>query len=142
VEPTRTVSAPEQTRALDVAGQSVGELFGEVASESARLVRDEVALARQEIRDKLNSMRGVVVALTIAAFTGNAALLVLCAAVCAALSPAVGLWQGILIVSIAMAVISGAACAVGMRKLKRTNLKPEKTMQTLEENKKWLKELT
>ena len=136
------VQEREGSRSLEVTGQSVGELFSQLASDSGQLIRDEVALARQEIRDKLNSIKPALIVLAVAGLLAHAAILVLCATVCAALAPALGLWQAILIVAIALFIISGICFLVGARKLKRMSLKPEQTVQTLEENKRWLKELT
>ncbi len=42
----------------------------------------------------------------------------------------------------ALAIIGGIVAFSGIGQLKRTSLKPEQTIETLEEDKEWLKELT
>jgi hypothetical protein len=47
-----------------------------------------------------------------------------------------------LVTGLALAAIGGAAAFFGVRTLKNTKLKPEETIQTLKEDKEWLKEMT
>jgi hypothetical protein len=37
---------------------------------------------------------------------------------------------------------AGVTILIGVSRFKRTSLRPEKTIKTLEENKEWLKDLT
>jgi hypothetical protein len=37
---------------------------------------------------------------------------------------------------------AGVAISIGVSRFKRTSLKPRETIETLEENREWLKELT
>ena len=122
--------------------ESLGTLLGELATQSASLVRDEVALARQEVAEKMKIFQSAVVVITIGAVLGLAALLVLCAALVLALAQYVEPWQAALIVGGVFAVIAAITTVVGFGKLKQTSLKPEQTIETLEENKEWLKEIT
>jgi hypothetical protein len=66
----------------------------------------------------------------------------LCAAVIIALAELVGPWQSALIVGLILGMAAGVIILSGVRRFKRTSLKPEKTIETLEENKEWLKEIT
>ncbi len=122
--------------------ESLGALLSELATQSASLVRDEVALARQEVTEKMKVFQSAVVVITIGAVLGLVALLILCAAAVLALAQYFAPWQAALIVGGVFAVIAGITAAVGFGKLKQTSLKPEQTIETLEENKEWLKEIT
>jgi len=125
-----------------VVHESFGELVGEVASQSAALVRDEVALARRELQEKLKTVRSVASFVIIGTITALIAAMALCAAVIIALAEHVGPWQSALIVGLILGMTAGVTIYIGVSRFKRTSLKPERTIETLEENKEWLKEIT
>ncbi|HZS04183.1 MAG TPA: phage holin family protein [Blastocatellia bacterium] len=132
----------EQTPQMAAQRESLGELISDLASQSASLVRDEVSLAKQELREKLGTFKAAAMVIACGAVTALIASLVLCAALILVLSLYVEPWAAALIVGGALAVTAGVILAVGVSHLKRTNLKPEQTLETLEENKEWLKEIT
>ena len=121
---------------------SVPELLSRLATESSHLVRDEIALARQEVHEKLVILRTALVWAAVSASLGLAAVLALCGAAAAALAPLIGAWKALLVVGGALVLISGIVALVSAAVLNRMTLKPEQTLDTLEENKEWLKELT
>jgi len=122
--------------------ESLGELIGDLASQSASLVRDEVALARQELQQKLKTVQSAASVVAIGALTALIAALALCAAVIIALAEYVGPWQSALIVGLILGMAAGVIILIGVSRFKRTTLRPEQTIETLEENKEWLKEIT
>ena len=122
--------------------ESWGELIGELASQSVGLVRDEVALARRELEQKLKTVQSAAAVVAIGAFLALVATLSICAAVIIALAEYVGPWQSALIVGLILGMAAGVAVLIGVSRFKRTSLKPEQTIETIEENKEWLKELT
>ena len=121
---------------------SVPELLSRLATESSHLVRDEIALAKQEIREKVSILRTALLWAVISASLGLAALLALCGAAAAALAPVIGAWQALLVIGGGLVLISGVLAYVSIGILSRMTLKPEQTLDTLEENKEWLKEMT
>lgn len=122
--------------------ESMGKLLSDLAAQSANLVRDEVALARQELREKLKSVESAAITIVAGAIIGLVALLSLSAAVILALAEYMRPWQSALIVGLGLAVTAAIIVTLGLSHLKRTRLKPEQTFETFEENKEWLKELT
>lgn len=122
--------------------ESLGELITELAGQSANLVRDEVALARSELQQKLKTVQSASLVVGIGAVTALIATLALCAAVIIALAQYVGAWQSALIVGLILGLAGGVILLIGVNMLRRTNLRPEQTIETLEENKEWLKEIT
>jgi uncharacterized membrane protein YqjE len=122
--------------------ESMGGLLGELASQSAGLVRDEVALARQEIREKLKAVQSAAIVIAVASVLALVSLLALCSAAILALAQYLKPWQSALAVGLVLAIVASIVAFVGIGQLKRTNLKPEQTIETLEENKEWLKEIT
>jgi uncharacterized membrane protein YqjE len=122
--------------------ESWGVLIGELAGQLVGLARDEVALARRELEQKLKTVQSAAAVVAIGAIVALIATLSVCAAVIIALAEYVGPWQSALIVGLILWMAAGVAILIGVSRFKRTSLKPEKTIETLEENREWLKELT
>jgi hypothetical protein len=122
--------------------ESFGELLGELANNSAALVRDEIELAKQEMREKVDVLRSGAVTIAIGGLIGFVALLTLTAAVVAGLAHVMDTALAALLVGVVLAIIGGGLAFTGIGRLKRTSLKPEQTIETLEEDKEWLKQLT
>lgn len=136
-EPRSTQWEPTQEQR-----ESLGELLSDLASHSANLVRDEVALARQELREKLKSVESSALIIAIGAVLGLAALLTLCAAAILAIAVYLSAWLSALIVGAVLTLAALATLATGIGRLKHTELKPQQTIETIQENREWLKEIT
>ena len=120
--------------------RSLGELFSELATETGTLVRKEVELARVEMTAKAK-VAGRDAALV--AGGGSIAMLgvmALLAALVLGLGTLIPLWAAALLVGAAVSGIGGALVVTGIRAFKGISAVPRETMQTLEENKRWLKE--
>jgi hypothetical protein len=104
---------------------TISELLGELAQSSAALIRDELTLAKQEVREKVSAFRVGLVVVAIGAVIGLVALITLCAAVVMALAAYVGTWQAALIIGVILALTAGVTASVGLRRLKQTSLKSE-----------------
>lgn len=122
--------------------ESFGELLGQLANHSAALVRDEMDLARQELMDIARSLRRGVTAIALGVLVGLIALATLAAAAVIGLAHVMDAGYSALIVGGALGVLGGSIAAAGIKRLKHTTLTPEQTMETLEEDKQWLKQLT
>jgi hypothetical protein len=117
-----------ETERLPEAGtqrESISELLGELANKSAALIRDELTLAKQEVREKVSAFQLGLIVIAIGAVIGLVALITLCAAVVIALATYVGAWQAALIIGAILALIAGVTASVGLQRLKRTSLKSE-----------------
>jgi hypothetical protein len=118
----------------------LGELFSELAQETGTLVRKEVELARVEMTAKasvaLKEIAFVAVGGAVA-FAGGLALL---AAVILGLGTLIPIWLAALIVGVLVAGLGGALALGGVSALKRTDLAPRQTIQTLKENQQWVRE--
>jgi uncharacterized integral membrane protein len=121
---------------------SFGELIGDLANNSAALVRDEIELAKQEMREKLESFRAGVMTVAIGGVVLLIATFALVAAAIIGLGYLVGHGWAALIIGGVLALVGGVTAMAGLGQLKRTSLKPEQTIETLQEDKEWLKELT
>jgi len=131
-----------EPRAQNLPRESFGELLGDLANNSAALVRDEIELARQEMTEKVSELRSGATTAAIGLAIGFVALLTLTAAAVIGLAQLVGAGYSALIIGAALAIIGAITASAGLSQVKRTRLKPRQTIETLEENKEWLKELT
>ena len=131
-----------EPRAQNLPRESFGELLGDLANNSAALVRDEIELARQEMTEKVSELRSGVTTAAIGLAIGFVALLTLTAAAVIGLAQLVAAGYSALIIGAALAIIGAITASAGLSQVKRTRLKPRQTIETLEENKEWLKELT
>lgn len=117
---------------------SLGELFKQLAQDSAVLVRQEVALAKAEMTENVRGFARGAVLMGI----GGAVLLLAAFALTAFLIALLGdafdnYWLGALIVTVLYAVGGGALVMAGRNRLQENELKPERTIETLREDKRW-----
>ena len=131
-----------EPRAQNLPRESFGELLGDLANNSAALVRDEIELARQEMAEKVTELRSGVTTAATGFVIGLVALVTLTAAAVIGLAQLVGAGYSALIIGAVLAIAGVITASTGLGQIKRTRLKPRQTIETLEENKEWLKELT
>lgn len=126
----------------DWAERSTRELLSEVLDQGQRLLREEVRLARLEVRDEVKEVATSGGLVGGGAAVAYAAFLVLCFAAVFALSLALPAWASALIVGGALAIGAGALFAAGRAKARRTPLRPKETLETLREDQRWVNETT
>ena len=124
----------------DAGPRPLTELFSELARQTGTLVRDEVALARVEMTAKAK-IAGRDAALVAGggamAILGIMALL---ASLILVLAMAMPLWASALLVGV---LVSGAGVTIaraGTRAWSNLDVAPRRTIETLEEDRKWLSE--
>ena len=128
--------------------RSIGQLLKELTQESSTLLKQEVNLAKTEMSEKASR---VGVNLGSVAVGGAVALLGAIALVLAAvyglgailnnfLSPETASWLAPLIVGGILAAVGYSMIKKALETLKRESLAPEKTTQSLQENKEWLRQ--
>jgi hypothetical protein len=98
------------------------------------LLRSEIRLARTEIREALWLASGAVVILSSWIF-----LLWTCAYALSAIMP---IWAATLVVALATAVCGSMLTVVGVRRIKRVTPVPDRTIDSLKENLKWIRQPT
>lgn len=140
---TATRSAAGPGIAADNNRTLVG-LFMDLWRETSSLVHDEVELARTEVSEKVSQVgTGLAVIATAAAVLFAGFLMLLLAAVnaLALLLPEDGApWLAPLLVGVAVVIIGFIALAMGRAELKARNLKPERTLQSLRDDRELVKE--
>lgn len=146
VTTTHTVVAGPGDNSRATAGGSepaLGDLFRQLAQDSATLVRQEMALAKAELRENVKSVARDTAKIAVGAVVAAVGALVMVAFLVLLLGDALGkYWAGALIVGVLFVAI-GAFLALGaMKRLKKDTLTPEQTLQTLKEDKQWLQSET
>jgi len=121
--------------------ESLGNLLSKLATQSASLVRDEIALVCQEFREKGRALQSPLLVMAAGSLLTLIAAGTLAAAIVLALSEYLKPWVAALLVAAVIGLVSGLLIITGINQLKHKSLKPEKTLESLEENKEWLKEI-
>jgi uncharacterized membrane protein YqjE len=119
--------------------ESFRGLLSELVTASEGLVRDEINLAKQEVREKIRSLKTGILRIAVAVVLGMIALVDLNAALVAALGKRIGLEVSALIVGIAAALVAGILAGLGMAQIRRMSLKPKESISSLKDDKEWLK---
>jgi hypothetical protein len=121
--------------ATDKTDKSLPSLFSDLARETVDLVRQEMALARAEISQKITSAERGLVALIVGGVIILAGLMLLLQAVVNALGMALpeetAPWLAPLIVGAVVAVIGYVMLKGGRSRLQPDNLMPNRTVESL-----------
>ncbi|HYO85145.1 MAG TPA: phage holin family protein [Dermatophilaceae bacterium] len=117
----------------DVADQSVGELVANLTESTTRLLRHEVALAKNETRTEVQATGRAISTLAVAAGIALVALTMLSLAGSRWLSEYLDIGWAYLIVGTLWAVTAAALYSKGRNALTEINPVPERTITTLTE---------
>ncbi len=113
-------------------------LLRKLTEELATLLRQELALARAQFTEALSSAKAGVVSLAAAGAILFAALLVLLAAAVLALAQVLPAWAAALIIGFILGAIGYGLLQAARKKLDPSVLKPTKTQQSLQRDKRVL----
>jgi len=121
------------------ADASLGELFSDLSTDMSALLRDELQLAKVELKEEIKKAGRAGGMFGGAAFAGYMTIVLLSFAAAWGLAELMPVGWAFLIV----AVVWGAAAAVlylrGRDQLQQVNPKPEQTIDTLKEDVRWAK---
>jgi TRAP-type C4-dicarboxylate transport system permease small subunit len=120
--------------------ESIGSLLRGILMDLRTLIREEIALARVELREQAGRARAAAISFGIAAaallFGGTFLLIALATAVADLLNWPV--WAGFLAVAVLLTLIGFVTLASGRRKLQTVHAVPEETISTVKENSEWI----
>ena len=117
----------------------LGELFSELASNTGTLVRKEVELAAIEMTAKAKSAGRNAVLVGVGGAVTMLGAMALVAALVLGLGIFIPLWAAALVVGAVVSAIGGALAMSGIKAFKAIDVAPRQTIETLEENRQWLK---
>ncbi len=126
----------------EVEGRSVGDLVGEIAEDVSRLLRQEIDLAKAEVKQEVTKLGKGVGLLGGAGVAGHLLLLFASVALMLVLGRVMDLDLAALLVALIWAVVAVVLAVTGRRQLKSFDPQLPKTTQTLKEDVQWAKTLT
>lgn len=113
---------------------SFGELFGQLARDLGLLLQQEVALAKKEFQQALGQAALGAIILLVAGVLATVGLVLLLSAVVLALALVLPHWAAALLVGLVFLVLAGLGAWLGIRRLAKLRLIPERTLRTLKED--------
>lgn len=115
----------------DVGEVGLGELIGDVTRDLSTLVRQEMALARAELKREATRTGRAAGALGAAGFAGYMVLLFLSVALWWGLSHLIGHAWSALVVALLWGVVAAALYVTGRKQLREVRATPERTVDTV-----------
>jgi hypothetical protein len=123
-----------RVRNTPAGGDNVVDLIGQLTRQGAHLAEEQISLMQAEVREAATDMKQAVGALAGAAVVGIAGLGVTLMGLAYLVSDWVeSIWLGTLIVGVITLIIAGIMYSGGKSKLRATNLKPDRTIRTVED---------
>lgn len=120
--------------------RSLGELFSELAHETGTLVRKEMELAKTEMTTKAATAQKDALLVAYGWSLGLAGVLVLLAAFILALGTLISLWVSALLVGALVTAVGVTLVRRGVRAFKSIDPMPRDAIQSLKEDKQWIRE--
>ena len=121
----------------DVEDRSVGELLGQVTGDLSKLMRQEVALAKVELKEEAAKAGKAGGLLGGAGAVGYLVLVFLSLALMFALDEVMPMGWAALLTAVILGVVAAVLFVLGRSKFKQVNPKPEQTVETLKEDVQW-----
>jgi hypothetical protein len=122
--------------------RNLGELFGQLSQDMTLLFRQELQLARAEMSEKLSRVTSNLVSVVAGGFVAYVGALALVAALILGLHEVADIapWVSALVVGAILAVAGYLMLNRGLKELKRVDLAPRRTVETLKDDVQWAKE--
>ena len=117
----------------------IGALLGELSEETRLLLRQELELAKAEVRESTQHAAGVGAGFGAAVLIGYLALAVLAVAAGLGLAEVIPAGFAFLLVGGVLAAVAGIAFLIGRKSLRALSPVPTKTIETLKEDLAWLR---
>ena len=120
--------------------QTLGDLFGRLASDTSNLVRQEVTLAKVELTQSARQTGRNIANLIIGGAIAYAALLTIVASAILLLDRVLPAWSAALLVGLLIAGIAWLLVSKALAALRDTDVTPRNTVETLKEDAAWMKQ--
>ena len=123
----------------DLREQSIGELFGRLSQQLSALVRQEVELAKAELRDKGKRAGAGAGLIGGGGLLGLGAFAALTTTVILVLATFLDAWLAALVVTVVYAAGAAVLAMSGKKKVQAISPVPAQTVETLKEDAQWAK---
>ena len=120
--------------------RSMSSLLSALAREASRLFRQEMALARAELADKLGQLGTGAAEMIIGGFIIYGGFLVLLAAAVLGLAQVLSPWLAAVVVGVITIVVGAGVLLKGRRDVGPRTLVPDRTIRTLRDDAEWARE--
>jgi hypothetical protein len=122
--------------------RSVADVLQDILRNVQEIVRSEVRLAKVEIRDEARQAVSSGIWIAAGAVGALSAWMFLLWTVAYLLATRMSLWAATLVVAVVMACVAGVLIMGGIRRMKRIQPIPERTVESVKENLEWMKQPT
>ena len=122
--------------------RSVGELLGDLYRGASQVISLEIELAKTEMSQKASRVGKNVGFLAAGGAIAYAGFLALIFAIIAVLATFMPIWLAALIVALVVLAIGGVLVWSGLKTLQQESPAPQRTIQTLKEDKEWMRDQT
>ncbi len=122
--------------------RSVGELLGDLYRGASQVISLEIELAKTEMSQKASRVGKNVGFLAAGGAIAYAGFLALIFAIIAILATFMPIWLAALIVALVVLAIGGVLVWSGLKTLQQESPAPQRTIQTLKEDKEWMRDQT
>ena len=126
-----TAPYPTGDRAEEVSDTSIGELIGNISDDLSTLFRQEVELAKAEVKAEASKAGKAAGMLGAAGFAGYLTVVLLSFALVFALGNVMDLGWAALIVAVLWGIVGAVLYSSGRKKLREVHPTPERTVDTL-----------
>ena len=120
--------------------KTLGQLFGDLASETSELLRHEVRLAKTEMTEKAKVVGKDVGMMAAGGLVAYAGLLAVVAGIVVLLGSFIPMWLSALLVGLAVIGVGYVLFQKGFSEVKRGDPVLHQTVHTLKEDKRWIQE--
>ena len=134
------VMRPPGTRETAEEHRNVTALLTRLGRDTVQLIRQETALARTEISEKLNEAKKGAAALASSSVVMLSGLIITLFAVAYGLAVIWPTWLAFLVVGGAVLLLGAVMAFAGKKKLEPGHLQPEQTRETLREDREFIRE--
>ena len=124
----------------DYVQESIGSLIRGILTDTQTLIREEIALARVEMREQAGRARSAALSFGIAAAALAFGAIFLLVAIALGIANLLGwpAWTGFLIMALVLCIGGYFTLSSGRKQLARVHAMPEETVTTLKENSEWI----
>lgn len=122
--------------------QSIGDLLGDLYQNATNLIQLEIELAKTQISQKASRVGKNVGFLAAGGALAYAGFLAILAGIIALLGLLIPIWLSALIIGLIVSGIGGALVMSGLKTLQQESVAPQRTLDTLKEDKEWISDQT